>query len=213
MEEYWWNNIWQADANETENKGVQDYGKTGDPIWHRDLGSEKRTSEEIGGSGEAPTDAATSTQPPTQSVSTEGPTNAMSTQGSTDVLTTESLTSTTGIETPTAVLSTQAPIEAVSRQSLTYAVITQVPTDVSATTETPTSLSGIGGIYHQLHWVMKDSKYVSEVFIAGRRKYTIKNDSFNPVQFMANNPSDQPVFVNNVPFSKFLEQLNEKLRK
>jgi hypothetical protein len=47
-------------------------------------------------------------------------------------------------ETPTAVLSTQAPIEAVSRQSLTYAVITQVPTDVSATTETPTSLSGIG---------------------------------------------------------------------
>ena len=47
-------------------------------------------------------------------------------------------------ETLTAVLSTQAPIEAVSRQRLTYAVITQVPTDFSATTETPTSLSGIG---------------------------------------------------------------------
>jgi hypothetical protein len=66
------------------------------------------------------------------------------------------------------------------------------------------------GIYNQLHRVMKDSKYGSEIFISGRRKYTIENDSFNPVQFRANNPS---IFVNNVPFSKFLKQLNEKLRK
>jgi hypothetical protein len=37
--------------NEAENEGVQDYGKTGDPIWRRDLGSERRASEEFGGSG------------------------------------------------------------------------------------------------------------------------------------------------------------------
>ncbi|CAB4020216.1 Hypothetical predicted protein, partial [Paramuricea clavata] len=68
----------------------------------------------------------------------------------------------------------------------------------------------IAGIYNQLHRVMKDSKHDSEIFISGRRKYTIENDSFNPEQFRANNPS---VFVNNVPFSRFLKQLNEKLRK
>jgi hypothetical protein len=61
-------------------------------------------------------------------------------------------------ETPTAVLSTQAPNEAVSRQGLTYAVITQAPTDVSATTETPTSLSGIGKL---------DLSFVVVLFIEG----------------------------------------------
>jgi hypothetical protein len=37
MEEYQRNYIWQTDANETEDAGVQNDGKTGEPIWHRDL--------------------------------------------------------------------------------------------------------------------------------------------------------------------------------
>ena len=40
------------DADEIEGAGVQNDGKTGDPIWCRNLGSEGRTCEEIGSSGD-----------------------------------------------------------------------------------------------------------------------------------------------------------------